>query len=60
MILRDEEDPSRYVVVRRWDDVTAIQRWTDTRPDDLAAAVLATIEEGSSDSQVLTKVADLG
>jgi heme-degrading monooxygenase HmoA len=40
-ILQDEDDPARFIVVRRWESAEAVQRWQqdDQRRDEPGAAL---------------------
>lgn len=59
MILQDRSDPTRFVVVRRWDSPESVERWREEQDKALAQAVQATTTP-DGDALVLTKLADLG
>lgn len=57
MILQDAEDPSHFVVVRRWEGPDAFARWAGSQ-DDHADELMSLVPEGGRGS-IMTKVADL-
>ena len=57
MILQDVSDPSRYFIIRRWDDPDAVQRWGE-RQADHAEGLIRLVPAGG-EAHVTTKVADL-
>jgi heme-degrading monooxygenase HmoA len=58
MTLQDADDPSHFVVVRRWDGPDAVERWA-TAQSDFADELGRLVPEGGRGSR-MTKVADLG
>ena len=60
MILRDSEEPNHFIVVRRWDDLAALERWGNERDPAFGDAIFATLGGGEPESFIATKVADIG
>jgi heme-degrading monooxygenase HmoA len=59
-ILQDMDDPTRFIVVRRWDNPDALTRWQeDSSRRQQAGSALAEITTESADAYVMRKVADL-
>ena len=60
MILRDTDDPSTFIVIRRWESAQRPASWAASAElPALFAPIRATIA-GESDAYLTTKVADLG
>lgn len=57
MILQDTEDLAHFVVLRRWDDETVVDRWSHGQRQH--ADELLSLAPGGGSAAVLTKVADL-
>jgi heme-degrading monooxygenase HmoA len=59
-ILQDQEDASRFIVVRRWESVEAIERWQQAeRRRREAGKALAQLVPEAQQAHVCTKVAYL-
>ena len=59
-ILRDNDDPTRFIVIRRWDSPEAVARWSeDAEARAVYGSALQGIVEGASEAYLTTKVADL-
>ncbi len=58
MITQDVEDPSHFIVVRRWESQEAVDAW-DRQKHEHAGELLSLVPGGGT-AAVLTKVADLG
>ena len=58
MILQDADDPTHFVVVRRWESTAAVDDWAKERRQHDAELTSLVREAGSA--AVMTKVADLG
>jgi heme-degrading monooxygenase HmoA len=60
MILRDLEDPARFVVIRRWESADAVLRWGEKSQEHPAGSALREIVPEASDAYLMAKVASLG
>ena len=60
MILQDTDEPNRFVVVRRWDGRSDIERWGTERDPALVDAIWATLDGDEQEAFVTTKVLDIG
>lgn len=58
MVLQDEQDPSHFVVVRRWDSAEVVDRWAVAQAEH--ADELRRLVPSGGRSAVMTKVAELG
>lgn len=58
MILPDDDDPSHFVIVRRWDGREVVEQWTAAQAQH--AGPLAALAPSGGRSSVMTKVAKLG
>jgi heme-degrading monooxygenase HmoA len=60
-ILQDEDDPARFIVVRRWESAEAVQRWQqDDRRRHAAGEALVQVVPEAQQAYLTRKVADLG
>lgn len=59
-ILQDEDDPTRFIVVRRWESAEAVQRWQqDDRRRHEAGEALGQLVREAEQAYLSKKVADL-
>ncbi|GAA2494904.1 antibiotic biosynthesis monooxygenase [Terrabacter carboxydivorans] len=58
MVLQDEQDPTHFVIIRRWDSAEVVERWAGAQAEH-ADEVRRLVPAGGR-SAVMTKVADLG
>lgn len=59
-VLRDNDDPTRFIVIRRWDSPEAVTRWGERARSDDHSLPLRDIVEGASEAYLTTKIADFG
>ena len=59
-IVQDQDDASRFIVVRRWESIEAVERWqrADRRRRE-AGEALAQLAPEAQQAYLCTKVADL-
>jgi heme-degrading monooxygenase HmoA len=60
MILRDVEDPHRFIVIRRWDSADAVLRWGVASQTHPAGEALRNLVPEATDAFMTTKVASIG
>lgn len=58
MVLQDADDPTHFVVVRRWESTQAVDDWAKERRQH--DAELTSLVREARSAAVMTKVADLG
>ena len=59
-ILQDEDDPARFIVVRRWESADAVERWQhDHRRRHEAGQALRQLVPEAEQAYLTTRVADL-
>ena len=59
-ILQDEDDPARFIVVRRWESAEAVKRWQqDEQRRDQAGADLRQLAPQAQQAYLTKRVAEL-
>jgi heme-degrading monooxygenase HmoA len=58
MILQDADDPTHFVVVRRWDSTETVSNWRQEQHQH--ASELTSLVPEARSAAVMTKMADLG
>ncbi len=58
MILQDTDDPTHFVVVRRWESIEAVSDWGKAQHQH--ASELTSLVPEARSAAVMTKMADLG
>lgn len=59
-ILQDDDDPSRLIVVRRWESAEAVERWQDNSRRLKAGEALRKIVPEAQAAYLASRIADLG
>lgn len=60
MILRDTDEPTRFIVIRRWDKAESLLAWAASEDMRVLFEPVGATITGDSEAYVTTKVADLG
>ena len=60
MVLQSTDEPNRFFVVRRWDDLSVIERWGRDHDPALSDAIEATLDGDDQEAFVTTKALDIG
>ena len=60
MILRDTEDPTRFIVIRRWESAESLLSWAESEEMRALGEPVRSLVTGDAAAYIAAKVADLG